>query len=74
MGKAKITNHAWTDEEIAVLTKLWTAGASISEISQVLTSRTGDAIMNKAGRIGLQRPTPTIDKDLLEKYSKIYEC
>lgn len=51
---------AWTDERIALLTKLWTDGLTASQIAGVLgEATTRNAVIGKAHRLGLSgRPSP----------------
>jgi hypothetical protein len=74
MGKAKITCTQWTEEEVDALKRLWIADTPIDKIAEILTSRTQSGITHKAAQLKLERPKPTINKELLEKYLKIYEC
>lgn len=51
---------AWTDERIALLTKLWTEGLTASQIASALgDATTRNAVIGKAHRLGLSgRPSP----------------
>ncbi len=51
---------AWTDERIALLTKLWTDGLTASQIAAALgEATTRNAVIGKAHRLGLSgRPSP----------------
>ncbi len=51
---------AWTDERIALLTKLWTDGLTASQIALALgEATTRNAVIGKAHRLGLSgRPSP----------------
>lgn len=51
---------AWTDERIALLTKLWTDGLTASQIATALgEATTRNAVIGKAHRLGLSgRPSP----------------
>lgn len=51
---------AWTDERIALLTKLWTEGQTASQIALALgEATTRNAVIGKAHRLGLSgRPSP----------------
>lgn len=51
---------AWTDERIALLTKLWTDGLTASQIAAALGEETTrNAVIGKAHRLGLSgRPSP----------------
>jgi hypothetical protein len=73
LGRPKITNAPWTEEELSILEQMWTAGASIYEVSDVLTSRTPEAISNKVCKLKLQRPTPEINRKMYEKYKRVFE-
>ncbi len=58
MEKHKGTNMTWTDERIADLKRLWTAGHSTSHIGNVL-GVTKNAVIGKAHRLKLpSRPSP----------------
>lgn len=74
LGSPKITNQEWTEEELAILALLYPKNVPIEKIAEVLLSRTVEAISNKVTRLKLKRPSPEIDKDLLKKYTTMYEC
>lgn len=44
---------AWTDERVALLTKLWTEGLSASQVAQQLGGVTRNAVIGKVHRLGL---------------------
>src|SRR6202162_5387267 len=44
---------SWTDERVAVLTKLWAAGLSASQIAAELGGITRNAVIGKVHRLGL---------------------
>jgi GcrA cell cycle regulator len=47
----------WTEERVARLTELWTAGYSARSIAEILGSITRNAVIGKANRLGLSKPT-----------------
>jgi GcrA cell cycle regulator len=54
-------NHPWTDEEEAILRKLWPAGQSATEISRVLRNRTRAAVIGRVHRLGIaDRKSPEV--------------
>lgn len=54
-------NHPWTDEEEAILRKLWPAGQSATEISRVLRNRTRAAVIGRVHRLGIaDRKNPEV--------------
>ncbi|HHL42097.1 MAG TPA: GcrA cell cycle regulator, partial [Hellea balneolensis] len=44
---------AWTEERVALLTKLWTEGLSASQVAQQLGGVTRNAVIGKVHRLGL---------------------
>jgi GcrA cell cycle regulator len=49
----------WTDERIAMLTKMWESGATASQIADELGGVSRNAVIGKAHRLGLKsRPSP----------------
>ena len=44
---------AWTDDRVAVLTKLWAEGLSASQIAKKLGGVTRNAVIGKVHRLGL---------------------
>jgi len=50
---------SWTEERIAVLTKMWEGGATASQIADELGGVSRNAVIGKAHRLGLKaRPSP----------------
>src|SRR5690606_5479375 len=50
---------SWTDERIAILTKMWEGGATASQIADELGGVSRNAVIGKAHRLGLKaRPSP----------------
>ena len=47
----------WTEERVARLTELWTAGYSARNIAEQLGGVTRNAVIGKANRLGLSKPT-----------------
>lgn len=51
---------AWTEERVALLTKLWSEGLSASQIARQLGDVTRNAVIGKVHRLGLSgRATPS---------------
>lgn len=51
------TDMEWTEERVARLTELWTAGYSARSIADQLGDMTRNAVIGKANRLGLSKPT-----------------
>ncbi|MBM3594778.1 MAG: GcrA cell cycle regulator [Alphaproteobacteria bacterium] len=50
---------SWTEERIAMLTKMWESGATASQIAEKLGAVSRNAVIGKAHRLGLKaRPSP----------------
>lgn len=50
---------SWTEERIAILTKMWEGGSTASEIAAELGGVSRNAVIGKAHRLGLKaRPSP----------------
>ena len=47
----------WTDERVALLKEMWTAGYSARQIAEKLGGTTRNAVIGKANRLGLSKPT-----------------
>ena len=47
----------WTDERVQRLSELWTAGYSARRIAEILGDVTRNAVIGKANRLGLSKPT-----------------
>jgi len=47
----------WTEERVQRLTELWTAGYSARQIAEMLGDVTRNAVIGKANRLGLSKPT-----------------
>ena len=52
-----VSNMEWTEERVARLTELWTAGYSARQIAEQLGGVTRNAVIGKANRLGLSKPT-----------------
>jgi GcrA cell cycle regulator len=50
--------NPWTDERVALLKSLWTAGLTASQIAEQIGDCTRNAVIGKASRLGLQGRTP----------------
>ena len=61
----------WTDQELSILRAMTEAGKKSEEISQVLVSRTVEAINNKASQLGLSMAgKPKINFDAFKEMMK----
>ena len=59
---------SWTDERIAQLKKMWSAGATASQIADELGGVSRNAVIGKAHRLGLDaRPSPVKPGEEKEK-------
>lgn len=47
----------WTDERVELLKEMWTAGYSARQIAEKLGGTTRNAVIGKANRLGLSKPT-----------------
>ena len=47
----------WTEERVAMLKELWTQGYSARQIAERLGDATRNAVIGKANRMGLSKPT-----------------
>ena len=50
---------SWTDERVAILTKMWAEGNSASQIAKELGGVTRNAVIGKVHRLGLSNRTTT---------------
>jgi GcrA cell cycle regulator len=62
-GAARLKNDgnrmSWTEERIAILTKMWEGGSTASQIAEELGGVSRNAVIGKAHRLGLKaRPSP----------------
>ncbi|HTG39705.1 GcrA family cell cycle regulator, partial [Sphingomonas sp.] len=50
---------SWTEERIAILTRMWESGKTASQIAEDLGGISRNAVIGKAHRLGLKpRPSP----------------
>ena len=62
---------SWTDERIERLKKMWTEGATASQIAEELGGVSRNAVIGKAHRLGLEsRPSPVKAGEEKEKKAK----
>ena len=62
---------SWTDERIERLKSMWTKGATASQIAEELGGVSGNAVIGKAHRLGLEsRPSPVKPGEEKEKKAK----
>jgi GcrA cell cycle regulator len=67
-GGARLKNDgnrmSWTEERIAILTKMWEGGSTASQIAEELGGVSRNAVIGKAHRLGLKaRPSPVKAND-----------
>jgi GcrA cell cycle regulator len=67
-GAARLKNDgnrmSWTEERIAILTKMWEGGSTASQIAEELGGVSRNAVIGKAHRLGLKaRPSPVKAND-----------
>jgi len=64
-------SQVWSKEEDNALNKMLDAGAGMSDLAKVLTSRTEDGIKNRIYKIGRRiRKAPMVDFDAFTKFMK----
>jgi len=62
---------SWTEERIAMLTKMWESGATASQIAEKLGAVSRNAVIGKAHRLGLKaRPSPVKPNETETKAAK----